>query len=211
METVSFRWQSEKNQNLHNRLKLVFATHNKNKLEEVRRLMPASVELLSLDDIGCHEDIDETAETIEGNALLKAQYVLENYNTPCFADDSGLEVTALGGAPGVYSARYAGPQRDANDNNRKLLNELEGKQDRSARFKTVIALVSQNKELLFEGICNGEIIEDPRGDKGFGYDPIFLPDGFDHTFAEMSMEQKGVISHRGLAISKLVEFLSTEI
>ena len=191
-------------------MKLVFATHNKNKLEEVRKLIPESIELLSLDDIGCHEDIAETAETIEGNALLKARYVLEHYNTPCFADDSGLEVSALDGAPGVYSARYAGPQRNANDNNNKLLAALESEKDRSARFKTVIALVRQREEILFEGICNGEIIRDPRGEKGFGYDPIFLPDGYDQTFAEMSMEQKGAISHRGLAISKLVKFLSAQ-
>lgn len=171
--------------------------------------MPSHIRLLSLDDIGCHEDIAETAETIEGNALLKAQYVFDNYSTACFADDSGLEVTALNGAPGVYSARYAGEDRDAAANNNKLLQALRDKEDRSARFKTVIALISPEGQRLFEGLCEGRIIHAPRGDKGFGYDPIFLPDGFDETFAEMSMEQKGAISHRGIVISKLIEYLSS--
>ena len=169
--------------------------------------MPDHVTLLSLDDIGCTEDIAETETTIEGNALLKARYVYDKYQYPCFADDTGLEVNALNGAPGVYSARYAGPEKDANANMNKLLTELQGKEDRSAHFKTVIALVGVD-EHCFEGLCHGTITHQGRGEKGFGYDPIFLPDGYQQTFAEMEMEVKGRISHRGLAIAKLIAHLS---
>lgn len=171
--------------------------------------MPSEITLLSLDDIGCHEDIAETEETIEGNAVLKARYVFDNYHYPCFADDTGLEVNVLNGAPGVYSARYAGPEKDADANTKKLLRELKAENDRSARFKTVIAFIDKSGVQRFEGICNGVITEYARGEKGFGYDPVFLPDGYSQTFAEMDMEVKGAISHRGLAINKLVDHLSS--
>lgn len=190
-------------------MKLVFATHNLNKLKEVQELVPSHIELLSLSDIGCHEDIAETEPTIEGNARLKAEYVKDNYGFNCFADDTGLEVDALSGEPGVYSARYAGPEGDANANMKKLLMNLEGKSNRSAQFKTVIALYIDTSEMAFEGICEGLIIEEPRGDEGFGYDPVFLPKGYDLTFAEMNSEEKGKISHRGRAIRKLVAYLET--
>lgn len=188
-------------------MKLVFATHNRNKLKEVQELVPSHIELLSLSDINCHEDIPETEPTIEGNARLKADYVKKNYGFNCFADDTGLLVDALDGDPGVYSARYAGPDGNAEANMAKLLTNLDGSSDRSARFKTVIALSLDDREFDFEGICEGKIIEQGRGDKGFGYDPIFLPDGFDLTFAEMNSEEKGKISHRGKAIRQLVAFL----
>ncbi|MEM7087191.1 MAG: non-canonical purine NTP diphosphatase [Bacteroidota bacterium] len=188
-------------------MKLVFATHNKNKLKEVQELVPAHIELLSLTDINCHEDIPETEPTIEGNAKLKADYVRLNYGLNCFADDTGLEVTALNGAPGVFSARYAGPGNDAQANMSKLLQNLEGIEDRSAQFKTVIALSLDASEKSFTGICEGQIIEQPRGEKGFGYDPIFQPKGYQQTFAEISSEEKGKISHRGKAIRELVGFL----
>jgi len=189
-------------------MKLVFATHNQNKLKEVKALMPLHIELLSLTDINCHEDIPETELTIEGNAKLKAEYVRNNYGLNCFADDTGLEVTALDGAPGVFSARYAGPENNAEANMAKLLQNLEGKEDRSAQFKTVVALSLNTTEESFTGICKGEIIEQARGEKGFGYDPIFQPIGYNETFAEISSEEKGEISHRGIAIRGLVEFLS---
>lgn len=192
-------------------MKLVFATHNQNKLKEVQELMPSHIELLSLNDINCHEDIPETELTIEGNAKLKADYVKNNYGLDCFADDTGLEVAALNGAPGVYSARYAGPENDAAANMFKLLQNLEGKEDRSAQFKTVIALSLNTSEISFTGICEGEIIERARGEKGFGYDPIFQPTGYNQTFAEISSEEKGRISHRGKAIRALVEYLFTKL
>ena len=169
--------------------------------------MPKHIELSSLTDIGCHEDIPETADTIEGNALLKARYVKDNYGLACFADDTGLEVTALNGEPGVYSARSAGPENDAEANTRKLLGKLKSASERSARFKTVIALVGLDSEELFTGICEGTITEIPRGTEGFGYDPVFQPNGYDQTFAEMSLEQKSAIGHRGRAIRKLLERL----
>lgn len=171
--------------------------------------MPGGIQLLSLDDIGCHEDIPETANTIAGNARLKAQHVKEHYGMDCFADDTGLEVNALDGAPGVYSARYAGPGNNARANMDKLLSELEGASDRSARFLTVMALYMGDSEQLFEGICNGSILEQPIGDKGFGYDPVFLPDGYTESFAQMSGEQKGAISHRGRALTLLIKHLET--
>ena len=190
-------------------MKLVFATHNQNKFIEVQALMPSGIELQNLDDIGCHEDIPETADTIEGNALLKASHVLKHYGLPCFADDTGLEIPALNNEPGVYSARYAGPGRDVHANMDKVLSQLRSGHPRAARFKTVIALVSETSEELFTGIVEGEITGEKRGDKGFGYDPIFLPEGFSETFAEMSQEDKNQISHRGRAIQKLLNHLGS--
>lgn len=189
--------------------KFVFATNNIHKLREVAAIVGHQIELLSLNDIGCHDDIPETSETLEGNALLKARYVYERYHTNCFADDTGLEVEALGGAPGVYSARYAGEGHNSEENIKKLLHELEGKDNRKARFRTVFALIINGKEHLFEGIVRGEIIARKRGTSGFGYDPVFVPEGFTQTFAEMSDGQKNKISHRALAVGKLCKFLNT--
>ncbi len=189
-------------------MKLVFATHNKNKFTEVKAMVPNHIELLSLNDIGCNEDIEETADSIEGNAILKANYVRDNYNLDCFADDTGLEVKSLNNEPGVYSARYAGVSHDSNANIQKLLKNLEGKEDRSARFKTAIALSMNHSEIMFLGICEGEIIKELRGESGFGYDPIFQPKGFDKTFAEMSLQQKSEIGHRGKAMRQLIDYLS---
>jgi len=189
-------------------MKLVFATHNKNKFYEVKNMIPAHIELLSLDDIECFDDIPETEETIEGNALLKARFIKENYKLNCFADDTGLEVEALDNAPGVYSARYAGPENNAEDNISKLLTKMERISNRKARFKTAISLSIDDQEHIFLGICNGKIIKSPLGNKGFGYDPVFQPDGYENTFSEMSLEQKSEIGHRGKAIRKLIEFLS---
>jgi len=185
-------------------MQLVFATNNLNKLKEVQSLIPNTFELLSLNDIGCYEDIPETQDTIEGNAIQKAEYIKTNYGYDCFADDTGLEVSALNGAPGVYSARYAGSQRNPEDNMNKLLEELKNFTNRKAQFKTVIALHLNNKLEVFEGVCQGEIIDSKRGKNGFGYDPIFRPSGHDKTFAELSLEEKNVISHRGKAISQLI-------
>ena len=189
-------------------MELVFATHNQNKFAEVKAMLPKHIELLSLDDIGCLEDIAETADTIEGNAILKANYVRANYNLNCFADDTGLEVKSLNNEPGVYSARYAGVTHDSNAHIQKLLKNLEGKEDRSARFKTAIALNMEQGEIMFLGICEGEIIKEPRGGKGFGYDPIFQPKSFDKTFAEMTLTQKSEIGHRGKAMRQLIDYLS---
>ncbi len=186
---------------------LVFATHNQNKVVELKALLPAHINIKSLTDIGCHEEIVEDANSFKGNALLKANYVTKHYNLPCFADDSGLEVTALGGAPGIYSARYAGPKNDSNANMNKLLLALQNKQDRSAQFRTVIAFKNSTEPLFFEGICKGVITHKKLGDKGFGYDPIFKPNGFNQTFAQMTLAQKGSISHRALAVTKLVAYL----
>ncbi|AEE20568.1 XTP/dITP diphosphohydrolase [Dokdonia sp. Hel_I_63] len=188
-------------------MKLVFATHNHNKLREVQALVPDHITLLSLTDIGCTEEITEDADTIEGNALLKANHVLTNYGYDCFADDTGLEVDALDGAPGVYSARYAGEQKDDSDNMNKLLINLATKQDRGAQFKTVIAFAKANKTETFTGICRGKITKERHGDGGFGYDPIFRPKGYDATFAQMAPSLKGKISHRGFAVSAFLEFL----
>ena len=194
--------------------KIVFATNNKNKLAEIREMLAGTgFEVLSLADIGCHDDIPETAATLEGNALQKANYVYNKYATPCFADDTGLEVDALGGAPGVYSARYAGGEgHDSEANMAKLLAELGGNSDRRARFRTVIALIEGGKEepKLFEGRVTGEITADRRGGEGFGYDPIFRPDGHAETFAEMGHEMKNKISHRARAVAKLVEYLKQQ-
>ena len=188
-------------------MKLVFASNNKNKIQEIQALVPNTIQIVSLEEIGCIEDIPETADTIEGNAILKANYVTEKYGFDCFADDTGLEVDALNGAPGVYSARYAGEQKDANDNMDKLLSELKDESNRKANFKTVIALNLNGKQNLFTGIINGKIIEEKIGTNGFGYDPIFVADGFDKTFAELSMEEKSTISHRGIAVKELILFL----
>ncbi|GAA4956910.1 non-canonical purine NTP diphosphatase [Algibacter aquimarinus] len=189
--------------------KLVFATNNKNKLKEVQALIPQQIVLLSLKDIDCFEDIPETQETIEGNAIQKAQYIKKHYGYDCFADDTGLEVSALNGAPGVYSARYSGEKRDSNDNMNKLLKELKNKSDRSAQFKTVIALHLNGRLETFTGICKGEITTEKHGEKGFGYDPIFKPKEYNITFAEMDLATKNSIGHRGKAISKLITFLNT--
>ena len=190
--------------------KLVFATNNAHKLEEVAAILGNQVELLSLNDIGCHADIPETADTLEGNALLKSSYIYENYGLDCFADDTGLEVEALDGAPGVYSARYAGGEgHDAQANMLKLLHELEGKENRKAQFRTAFALIIDGKEHLFEGVIKGEIIKTRRGNSGFGYDPIFVPEGYTQTFAEMGNELKNKISHRAIATNKLCKFLNS--
>ncbi|MBC3759155.1 non-canonical purine NTP diphosphatase [Hyunsoonleella sp. SJ7] len=188
-------------------MQLVFATNNQNKLKEVQALIPKNIRLLSLKDIGCFEDIPETQDTIEGNAVQKAEFIKENYGFDCFADDTGLEVNALNGAPGVYSARYAGAQRDANDNMDLLLKNLQNKSDRTAQFKTVIALYLNEKLHIFTGICKGEITSEKKGEKGFGYDPIFKPEGHDMTFAEMDLKLKNDIGHRGKAVQKLTSFL----
>ena len=188
--------------------KLVFATNNAHKLEEVTNILGDQIELLSLNDINCHTDIPETADTLEGNALLKSSYINKNYSLNCFADDTGLEVEALNGAPGVYSARYAGGEgHDAQANMLKLLHDLEGIENRKAQFRTAISLILDGKEYLFEGIIKGEIIKEKRGNSGFGYDPIFMPEGYDQTFAELGNEIKNKISHRALAVQKLCEFL----
>ena len=193
-------------------MKIVFATNHAHKLQEVRQILGERFEVVGLKDIGCHEDIPENAETLEGNALEKARYVKEHYGLDCFADDTGLEVTALGGAPGVHTARYAelfgeGITHDSNANMALLLHNLEKKSDRSARFRTVIALIYKGEEHLFEGVCEGEILSERHGTEGFGYDPVFRPTGFDRSFAQMSAEEKNAISHRGRATRKLVEFL----
>ncbi|MDR1344584.1 MAG: non-canonical purine NTP diphosphatase [Tannerellaceae bacterium] len=187
---------------------LVFATNNLHKLEEMQHIVSGKVRLLSLADIGCREDIPETANTFEGNALLKARFVKEHYGYDCFADDSGLEVEALDFAPGVYSARYAGEEHDFRANMDKLLSQMLGKSNRNARFRTVIALIADGREHTFEGVINGIITEEKRGAGGFGYDPVFLPDGYTQTFAEMGDDVKNNISHRALAGKELLKFLS---
>lgn len=189
-------------------MKLVFASNNKNKIKEIQNMLPSNIQILSLKDIGCTEEIPETADTIEGNAILKADYVTQKYGYDCFADDTGLEVEALSGAPGVYSARYAGPACNADDNMNKLLNELKVTDNKNAQFKTVIALNLNKKQYLFEGIVQGEITLEKIGTEGFGYDPIFKPENSDLTFAQISMEEKAQMSHRGRATRKLIEFLN---
>lgn len=190
-------------------MKLVFATHNQNKVEEVQALFPKNIELLSLTDIGCQKEIPETSDTIEGNAILKANFVSEHYGVNCFADDTGLLVDALDGAPGVLSARYAGKEKDSEANMNKLLNALSNQNNKKAHFKTVIALNLNGMQYLFKGIAAGEIIPEKKGTLGFGYDPIFKPNGFIETFAELNLETKNKISHRGKATDKLVTFLNT--
>lgn len=190
-------------------MKLIFATHNKNKAKEVKSLMPESIELLSLDDINFHTEIEENASTLEGNALLKAKTIFEKTGINCFADDSGLLVDALNGEPGVYSARYAGGQKSDEDNMQKLLHELQNKSDRNAHFKTVMALIIDGKEYLFDGKIEGKIISEKRGNNGFGYDPIFVPNGYNETFAQLDSETKNKISHRARALQKMLEFINS--
>ena len=197
-------------------MRIVFATNNQHKLSEIRQILGAQFEVLSLADIGCHEDIPETAGTFEGNAMQKAQYVCEHYHLSCFADDSGLEVDALGGAPGVFSARYAGGEgHDSEANMRKLLSELGENNNRKARFRTAIALLllkdGQTEQYYFNGTINGSITKERRGTGGFGYDPIFQPDGYDATFAELGNEIKNKISHRAQAVQQLSQFLMTHL
>jgi len=189
-------------------MKLVFASNNLNKIKEIQQLVPSSIQIVSLQDIGCIEDIPETADTIEGNAILKANYVTEKYGLNCFADDSGLEVDALNGAPGVYSARYAGEPKNDDNNMNKLLSNLKDKANKKANFKTVICLNINGEQHLFTGIINGKIIDEKVGNNGFGYDPIFVAEGYSKTFAELSMNEKTNISHRGLAVKQLVDFCS---
>jgi XTP/dITP diphosphohydrolase len=190
-----------------NKLKLVFATNNLHKLKEVQTML-TSFDIVSLADINCFEDIPETADTLEGNAVLKANFITEKYGLDCFADDTGLEVEALNNEPGVYSARYAAEDNNAEANMAKLLNNLQNNPNRKAQFRTAISLNIQGKQFIFEGICKGTILTEKRGDSGFGYDPIFMPDGFKNSFAEMNLVEKGKISHRGKAIEKLVTFLN---
>jgi XTP/dITP diphosphohydrolase len=189
-------------------MQLVFASNNKHKIQEIQALIPTDFQILSLEDIGCFEEIPETANTIEGNAILKANYVTDNYGYPCFADDTGLEVDALLGAPGVYSARYAGEQKNAEDNMNKLLHELGYITNRKAQFKTVICLNINGTQQLFTGIINGKIIHEKIGLNGFGYDPIFVADGSNKTFAELSLQEKAITSHRGIAVAQLLAFLT---
>ena len=186
---------------------MVFATNNRHKLDEIRSILGTSYTIVPMDEIGCSEDIPETAGTLEGNAMLKAQHIKTHYGYDCFADDTGLEVKALNNAPGVYSARYAGESKDPKANMRKVLGELENQIDRSARFRTVIALLLGEKEYLFEGIVEGKLIEEARGNAGFGYDPVFVPEGFMETFAEMGVDVKNKISHRAKAVEQLKKFL----
>lgn len=188
--------------------KIVFATNNNHKLNELRKLTEGKIEILSLNDIDCHDDIPETADTLEGNAAIKARWVKDRYGYDCFADDTGLEVAALGGKPGVFSARYAGENHDSLANMKLLLANMEDKEDRNARFRTVIALIEGETEHRFEGIVEGEIIREPKGENGFGYDPIFVPTGYCETFAEMNADEKNSISHRARAVAKLIEYFS---
>ncbi|MBW4360027.1 non-canonical purine NTP diphosphatase [Flavobacterium taihuense] len=188
-------------------MKIVFATNNKNKIKEIQSLLPQSIEIISLQSIGCYEEIPETADTIEGNAIMKANYVTEKYGYDCFADDTGLEVESLNGEPGVFSARYAGEQKSTEDNMDKLLLNLENSANRNAQFKTVITLNLKGKQYLFTGIARGEITLKKNGNQGFGYDPIFRPEGYQETFAQLSLETKNTISHRGKATRELIDFL----
>lgn len=190
-------------------MKLVFATNNQHKLKELQAILGDHFELLSLKDIGCFEEIPEEQPTLEGNARQKAEYIYEKFGFSCFADDTGLEIDALKGEPGVYSARYAGEAKDPQANMDKVLARLINEENRKARFRTVISLVLDGEEKQFDGIVEGEITRDKRGDSGFGYDPIFLPNGYEKTFAEMDLSEKNQISHRARAVQKLVEYLKT--
>jgi XTP/dITP diphosphohydrolase len=187
--------------------KIIFATNNKHKLEEVKAILKNDFEIISLSEIGCNEEIPETADTLEGNAALKAKFVFERYGIDCFADDTGLEIEALNGRPGVYSARYAGVPSNSNNNLMKVLKEMEGQTNRNARFRTVICFIENAKYHYFEGIIKGKIAENPQGTHGFGYDPIFIPDGYDKSFAAMNLDTKNSISHRALAIRKFTNYL----
>ena len=189
--------------------KIVFATNNQHKLDEIRKITEGKIEILSLNDIGSNDEIEETGNTLEENALIKARFIKNKYGYDCFAEDTGLEVEALGNAPGVYSARYAGDACRDEDNIKKLLDNLKGIANRKARFRTVIALLMNNEEYFFEGEIKGYIIDEKRGSAGFGYDPIFVPEGYDQTFAELGEEIKNRISHRSIATQKLVDFLLT--
>ncbi|MDG1452102.1 MAG: non-canonical purine NTP diphosphatase [Polaribacter sp.] len=190
-------------------MKLVFATNNPNKLKEVQEMLPNTIELLSLSDINCYDEIDETEMSLEGNATLKADYITQKYGYDCFADDTGLEVESLNGKPGVYSARFAGEPSNSENNMQKLLTELKNKSNRNAQFRTAVSLNINDANFIFEGVCKGAILEKKQGEKGFGYDPIFKPENHTNSFAEMSSEEKNIISHRGIAIKKLVSFLSS--
>ena len=189
--------------------KLVFATNNPNKLKEARAILQDKVEVVSLADINCHDDIPETAQTLEGNALIKAKYIFDHFHLDCFSDDTGLEIDALNGEPGVYSARYAGVDKDSEANMKKVLDKLNGISNRKAHFRTVIALIIDGKEYSFDGIIKGEITTEKNGTSGFGYDPIFRPSQSKYTFAEMPAEEKNHISHRALALQKLNDFIKT--
>lgn len=189
-------------------MKIVFATNNLNKLIEVQKMLPDSIQLLTLKDINCFKEIEETETTLEGNAKLKANYITDNFGYSCFADDTGLEVDSLDGEPGVYSARYAGKENDSEKNMQKLLSELKNTSNRNAQFRTAVVLNLNNEQFVFEGICKGVILTEKSGEKGFGYDPLFKPEGYSTSFAEMTSEEKNVISHRGISIRKLVEFLT---
>ncbi len=191
-------------------MQLVFATQNKNKAAEIQKLMPAGIEILTLNEIGCTDDIPETAPTLEGNAQIKARWIAEKYAVNCFADDTGLEVETLNGAPGVVSARFAGEQRSDSDNMDKLLSELEGSDIRSAQFRTAICLIIDGEEFLFEGIVKGDIRTEKSGTNGFGYDPLFEPEQFGKTFAEMSMDEKNARSHRARAFHQMISFLKNK-
>lgn len=191
-------------------MRLCFATNNKHKIREIEALLGQAYQLLSLEDIGCTVELPEDRDTLEGNSLQKASYVYDHFQVNCFADDTGLEVAALNGAPGVYSARYAGPEKDTKENMALLLKNLEGKPERTAQFRTVITLIIKGKQVQFEGIVKGKIADRYQGNEGFGYDPIFIPEGHDKTFAEMTQDKKNEISHRGLAIQKLVAYLKEE-
>lgn len=190
-------------------MQLVFASNNKHKIDEIQNLLPTSIQILSLKDIRCFEEIPETADTIEGNAILKANYISDKYGYNCFADDSGLEIDYLQGAPGVYSARFAGEQKNDQDNIEKVLSELKDIQNRKAQFKTVIALNLNNQQHLFSGIIRGSITEMQKGTNGFGYDSVFQPNNYSITFAEMNQDEKSAISHRGQAVAELLSFLKT--
>ena len=188
-------------------MKLVFATNNLNKLKEVQEMLYNSIKILSLKDINCFDEVEETETTLEGNAKLKANYITNKFKFNCFADDTGLEVESLNGKPGVYSARFAGEPANSKNNVQKLVTELKGKENRKAQFRTAICLNLNGKQYIFEGICKGEILTKKKGETGFGYDPIFKPEGYNKSFAEMSSDEKNKISHRGIAIQKLVKFL----
>ncbi len=188
-------------------MEIVFATHNLNKLKEVQLMLPDNMHIIGLDQIGCFDEIPETQPSLEGNALQKARYVHKHYRCNCFSDDTGLEIEALQGRPGVLSARYAGEEKSSEANMAKVLSELKGVENRTARFRTVIALILDNEEMLFEGIAEGEIISQKRGDSGFGYDPIFVPRAYDKTFSEMPLSEKNLISHRKKAFQMLSEYL----
>ena len=191
---------------------ICFASNNPHKLEEIRDILGSAVDIASLEDVGCFEELPETQPTLEGNSLQKAEFVFNNFKVPCFADDTGLEVDALDGEPGVYSARYAGEQKNSDDNIDLLLRKLHSHSNRKARFRTVVTLVGFDKHpIAFEGIVDGRIIHERRGNSGFGYDPVFVPEGYDKTFAEMNLQEKSTLSHRSIAIRKLETYLKAHI